>query len=156
MKHIRARRWGQHEEADSTYCSRTISTLSETLDILEHIYEKLMSISGHNSPIDGTEITYDAIAVVAAVPKFYLNRHLYIFIKLMNTLSRHCPKKKHRRAMPQMFRQAWIRVYNTNALQYPYINTLGAPVSNMPHREGAWVGILMREYILHVYIHNNH
>ena len=72
------------------------SALSETLDIPAHIYEKLMvSISGPKSTIDGTEITYDAIAAVAAVPKFYLNRHLYIFINSMNTLSRHCPKNKY-------------------------------------------------------------
>ena len=87
---------GQHEEADLTYCSRRISALSKTLDIPEHIYEKLMeSISGPNSTIDGTEITYDAIASVAAEPKFYHNRHLYIFIKSMNTLSRHCPENKY-------------------------------------------------------------
>ena len=90
------KKMGQHEEADSTYYSRRISALSETLDIPEHIYEKLME-SGPNSTIGGTEITYDAIAAVAAVPKFYLNRHLYIFIKSMNTLSRHCPKNKYDR-----------------------------------------------------------
>ena len=90
------KKMGQHDEADSTYCSRRISALSETMDIPEHIYEKLMeSIAGPNSTIDGTEITYDEIAAVAAEPKFYLNRHLYIYIKSMNTLSRLCPKNKY-------------------------------------------------------------
>ena len=55
----------------------------------------MASISGPNSTIDNTDITYDAIAAVAAIPSFTINRDLYKLIKSMDRDSRQCPQNDY-------------------------------------------------------------
>ena len=50
---------------------KLLMAVTKELDIPEDIHEKLTKqLNGPNTTIDGTEITYDAIAAIAAVPKF--------------------------------------------------------------------------------------
>ena len=72
---------------------KLLMAVTKELDISEDIHEKLTKqLNGPNSTIDGTEITCDAIAAIAAVPKFDANRELYRAIKSTPRETRCCCK----------------------------------------------------------------
>ena len=74
----------------------TVYAQRQSLDIPEHIYDTLMaSVSGRNSTIDNSDITYEAIAAVAAIPPFTINRDLYKLIKSMDRNLRQCPQNEY-------------------------------------------------------------
>ena len=72
---------------------KRLMAVTEELDIPEDIHEKLTKqLNGPNTTIDCTEITYDVIAAIAAVPKFNANRELYKAIKSTPRETRYCYK----------------------------------------------------------------
>ena len=78
---------------NKSHTFNAISATSQIFDIPDKIYEKLMkSISGPNSTIDGSDITYNTIAAVAAVPKFENNRLLYSVMKSLHRSPIRCPR----------------------------------------------------------------
>ena len=72
---------------------KLVTAVTEELDISGDIYDKLTNkLNGPNTTIDGTEITYNAIAALASVPKFDTNKELYIAIKATPLETRKCHK----------------------------------------------------------------